>query len=63
MSKCSRQKILKYNTMARGGGDKILGSAVISLKIFKKEKRPRVFVVKKESFRYNFLSVLDTIYK
>ena len=52
---------LRYNTMA--GGNKILGTAIINLKIFEKEKKMRVFVVKKESFRYDFLLGLDTIYE
>jgi len=54
-------KNLRYNTMA--GEDKILGSAFVSLKIFEEEKKMRVFVVKKESFRYDFLLGLDTIYE
>jgi len=45
------------------GGDEILGTARAKLKIFDIEKTMRVFVVKKQSFKYDLLIGLDTIYE
>jgi len=45
------------------GDDKILGTAIVKMKIFDAEKLMRVYVVKKETFRQDVLFGLDTIFK
>jgi hypothetical protein len=41
----------------------ILGTAIVKMRIFEMEKKLRVFVVKKQSFKYNMLLGLDAIYE